>query len=246
MNPTLASLLASAGTVVVFALAIWLFLTRTVLGRGFAVPLRAMFVKPETVSYPEQPAQLQERFHGRHQLNRYEDGLEKCIGCELCAWACPADAIYVQGADNTAEKRFSPGERYAEDYQINYNRCILCGLCIEACPTRALTMTDDYEISADSRDGLIWTKGELLIAPPEGTYDTPHTDREVRERGINYYGGLAVTPPTRKGGDYAPATVAPKQRAGAVVPGKQLPIVPSGNGAGGDGHANGHEHGTSA
>ena len=92
-------------------------------------------------------------------------------------------------------------------------------------------MTNDYEISAGSRDGLIWTKDQLLIAPPEGTYDTPHTDREVRERGINYYGGLAVTPPTRKGGDYAPATIAPKQRAGAVVPGKQLPIVPSSTGA---------------
>ena len=26
-----------------------------------------------------------ERFHGRHVLNRYEDGMEKCIGCELCA-----------------------------------------------------------------------------------------------------------------------------------------------------------------
>ena len=231
MNPTLASLLASAGTVVAVVVVLWLVLTRTVLGRGFAVPLRAMFVKPETVSYPETPAQLQDRFHGRHQLNRYEDGLEKCIGCELCAWACPADAIYVQGADNTTEQRFSPGERYAEDYQINYNRCILCGLCIEACPTRALTMTNDYEISADSREGLIWTKGELLIAPPEGTYDTPHTDREVAERGINYYGGLAVTPPTRKGGDYAQATAAPKLRAGDVVPGRQLPLVPPTTGA---------------
>jgi NADH-quinone oxidoreductase subunit I len=230
MNATVQSLLGSAATVVVVLAGLWLVLTRTVLGRGFAVPLRAMLVKPETVSYPETPAQLQERFHGRHQLNRYEDGLEKCIGCELCAWACPADAIYVQGADNTAEQRFSPGERYAEDYQINYNRCILCGLCIEACPTRALTMTNEYEISADSRDGLIWTKDALLAPNPEGTYATPHTDREVRERGINYYGGLAVTPPDRKGGEYAPATVAKKQRAGAVVPGLQLPIVPASTG----------------
>ena len=40
------------------------------------------------------------RFHGRHQLNRHPDGLEKCVGCELCAWACPADAILVEGASN--------------------------------------------------------------------------------------------------------------------------------------------------
>ena len=41
-----------------------------------------------------------ERLHGRHVLNRYEDGMEKCIGCELCAGVCPAKCIYVRGADN--------------------------------------------------------------------------------------------------------------------------------------------------
>ena len=220
---TIPSQVISVATIVVLIVVLWLLLTRTVLGRGFSVPLKTMLRPVETHEYPEKPRPVAPRFHGRHQLNRYTDGLEKCIGCELCAWACPADAIYVQGANNTLESRYSPGERYAEDYQINYNRCILCGLCIEACPTRALTMTHDYEFSADSRQKLVWTKEHLLEPVPTGGTDTPHTDREVRERGLNYYGGLAVTPPNLHGGKYRSAAAAPSARAGTVVPSGELP-----------------------
>jgi NADH-quinone oxidoreductase subunit I len=208
---------------VALAALIYLFLTQTVLGRGFSVPLRDLTRKAETAQYPEKPRPVAPRFHGRHQLNRYADGLEKCIGCELCAWACPADAIYVQGDQNTVQARFSPGERYAVDYQINYNRCILCGLCIEACPTRALTMTHEYEISADTRRGLIYTKDMLLAPVPPNGKDTPHLDREVKERGVNYYGGLAVTPPTLTGGDFQQAANAPAARAKQVLPTGELP-----------------------
>jgi NADH-quinone oxidoreductase subunit I len=165
------------------------------LRKGFGLTGKTMFRRPVTTQYPEQKREPQPRFHGRHALNRYEDGLEKCIGCELCAWACPADAIYVQGADNTPEARYSPGERYGVDYQINYLRCILCGLCIEACPTRALTMTHEYELSTDTREAMIFTKERLLAPLPEGVKPPPHTDAEVAARGLTYYPGQAAQRP---------------------------------------------------
>jgi NADH-quinone oxidoreductase subunit I len=142
--------------------------------KGFWLTFRTMFRKVNTVQYPEVKEPTQARFHGRHQLNRHPDGLEKCVGCELCAWACPADAIFVEGADNTDEARFSPGERYGANYQINYLRCIFCGLCIEACPTRALTMTNEYELADDSREDLIFTKEQLLAPLLEGMLAPPH------------------------------------------------------------------------
>ena len=141
---------------------------------GFGVTFHTMFTKVVTEEYPEQKLPTAPRYHGRHQLNRHPDGLEKCIGCELCAWACPADAIYVEGADNTDEERFSPGERYGRVYQINYLRCIFCGMCIEACPTRALTMTNEYELAGPTRVGLIYEKQDLLGPVLSGMLPAPH------------------------------------------------------------------------
>ena len=58
----------------------------------------------------------------------------------LCAAACPADAIWVEAAENTDEERYSPGERYAKTYEINMLRCIFCGYCEDACPTEAIQL----------------------------------------------------------------------------------------------------------
>jgi len=184
---------------------------------GFGVTFATMFRKLETEEYPEVKRPTQQRYHGRHQLNRHADGLEKCIGCELCAWACPADAIYVEGADNDDSEggggRFSPGERYGRVYQINYLRCIFCGLCIEACPTRALTMTNVYELADDSRGKLIFEKGQLLAPVQDGMVVAPHPMvAGLRER--DYYQGKV-------------ATATPEQRAWADAREAELAVADS-------------------
>ncbi len=115
-----------------------------------------------TVKYPQVKRPKPERFHGRHVLNRYEDGMEKCIGCELCAGVCPARCIYVRGADNDPANPTSPGERYGFVYEINYLRCIHCDMCVEACPTEAITESKIFEFSFTNRSDAIYEKHQLL------------------------------------------------------------------------------------
>ena len=130
---------------------------------GFRVTFKQIFEPKVTTQYPEEKRPKPERFHGRHVLNRYEDGMEKCIGCELCAGVCPADCIYVRGADNPPEAPVSPGERYGFVYEINFLRCIHCDMCVEACPTEAITESKMFEFSFANRDDAIYTKAELLV-----------------------------------------------------------------------------------
>ena len=137
--------------------------------KGFGVTLRQVFKKPITQQYPEYKRPVYPRFRGRHRLHRHENGLEKCVGCSLCAAACPADCIRVVAAENTPEHRVSAGERYAAVYEINLSRCIFCGYCEVACPFDAITMGHDYEMSDHHRNDLIFTKEMLLAEPLERT-----------------------------------------------------------------------------
>jgi len=149
--------------------------------RAMGLTLRYFFSRPVTVQYPEEPVRLYPRFRGRHELRRYEEGpyqgLERCIGCALCAAYCPTQCIYVQAGENRDGVQRSPGERYAVVYEINLLRCIFCGFCEEACPVEAIVLTNHYELASYDRDSMIYTKDMLLVPPPAPDRDTPQDMR---------------------------------------------------------------------
>lgn len=132
------------------------------IAQAMEVTLKALFTKPLTVQYPEQPIAVYPRFRARHELRRYEHGLERCIGCCLCEAACPTGAIHVEAAENNPEHPVSPGERYASVYEINLMRCVFCGDCETACPVEAIVLGHDFELAVYDRDGFLLTKEQLL------------------------------------------------------------------------------------
>ena len=126
---------------------------------GLAVTIRHMFKKNRTVQYPEQKRTLRiENYRGVHRLNRDEQGRVACVACFMCATACPANCIHIEGGESPWEDR----EKYPVKFEIDELRCIYCGMCEEACPVDAIELTPYYHLVGRSRAEMIFDKEKLL------------------------------------------------------------------------------------
>jgi NADH-quinone oxidoreductase subunit I len=114
--------------------------------------------RPVTLQYPHEKRTLPDNYRGMLALLRYDDGTEKCVGCDLCEAACPSRVIRVVSAEVPGE----PTKRYSKEYYMDMTRCLFCGLCVDACPVDALGMTREFEWSVYDKRQLHLNKEQLL------------------------------------------------------------------------------------
>jgi NADH-quinone oxidoreductase subunit I len=135
--------------------------------KGMVITFKHIFKRKATIKYPEQKRPFSPVFRGLHILNRDEEGRERCTACGLCAVACPAEAITMEGAERKkGEENLYREEKYAAKYEINMLRCIFCGLCEEACPKDAIYLTETFAPANFQRQTFIYGKQDLLIPDP--------------------------------------------------------------------------------
>jgi NADH-quinone oxidoreductase subunit I len=135
--------------------------------KGMLITFKHIFKRKATIRYPEQKRAFSPVFRGLHILNRDEQGRERCTACGLCAVACPAEAITMEGAERKkGEENLYREEKYAAKYEINMLRCIFCGLCEEACPKDAIYLTETFAPANFQRQTFIYGKQDLLIPDP--------------------------------------------------------------------------------
>ncbi len=159
--------------------------------KGMFTTLKHTTRPAETVSYPEVKKPVAPKYRGRHRLHKTRmevagvvKEVERCIGCHLCAAACPSQAIYVEAADNDPQNPASPGERFAVHYEINMLRCIFCGFCEEACPVDAIKLGPEYELADTDRHALVYTKQMLLEPEKYAPKAQFHADVDASHRAL--------------------------------------------------------------
>ncbi len=152
--------------------------------RHFIFNIRASFRPgPHTVptcwQYPEdRTREISPIFRGAHMLQLDDKGREKCIGCGMCAKACPAKCITVKrGKVPEGQEDKYAAKTYCEEFTIDFTRCIFCGFCEEACPKGAIVLGQGYELAQYTRQECLITKEKLLenfhTAKAEGKLKPP-------------------------------------------------------------------------
>lgn len=123
---------------------------------GFWVTLKRLVRPDQTIRYPEQRRDMPHRFRGLPALRTDpETGEPLCVACGLCSRICPTSCLEMHVVPS------EEGDRELGEFILRSGRCLFCGMCAQVCPVDAITMSGQYELATQDREGMIYTKTEL-------------------------------------------------------------------------------------
>ena len=111
---------------------------------GMSVTWKHLWGKKETVCYPEEKLPMTDNFRGGNLAMDWR----VCIGCSMCANACPNKALDLTIVPDAKKKR------HMKSYIHHSGRCLYCNLCVEACPVNTLVWDKDYAIATWSKETM--------------------------------------------------------------------------------------------
>ena len=145
--------------------------------RGLLITFKHLFRKKITIQYPDEKLIPPAGYRGLHRLNKDAEGRIKCVACDMCSAACPADCIeIIPGASPWDDGK----ERYPIGFEIDLLRCIFCGFCEMACPEEAIELTEIYDFSDYTREKLIIDKDGLLDVYDKTKDNNYYADQNTR------------------------------------------------------------------
>ena len=111
---------------------------------GMSVTWKHLWGKKETFCYPEEKLPMTDNFRGGNLAMDWRI----CIGCSMCANACPNKALDLTIVQDAKKKR------HMKSYVHKSGRCLYCNLCVEVCPVKTLVWDKDYAISTWSKETM--------------------------------------------------------------------------------------------
>ena len=150
---------------------------------GMGVTLRHLFGPSVTLQYPEEREILPEGARAKLYVN-----IDDCIGCNLCARACPVNCIDIETVTATADTDLgktstgNPKRFWLTRFDIDMAKCMYCDLCVAPCPTNCIYMVPEYEYSEFDRTKLVYHFSNLAPEMVAEVKEKAEAEAEEKKR----------------------------------------------------------------